>query len=293
MNPSDALVSEVQKRNRLSWNSAIPTLNSHRGGAGHFFREGGSTLDPEERRLLGDVCGKRVLHMLSHSGLNTLSIARLGAEVTGIDLSDEAIAFACDTAADAGIAARFERADVIDWLERTGAARSRLFDVAFASYGVMVWIADPGRWARGVAGILDRGGRLVLLDFHPMAFCFDRDWRHRFDYSSDGEPVEWEGGVDDYVRAATYKTGYVLDGYDEGVTTFENPHPSVIFRWGISHVITAILDAGLRLALFREYPYSYRDPAEQRVRQHPDGRIYPVEGIPCVPLVYALVATRP
>ncbi len=100
--------------NRVSWNAATRAHNSHKGDQARFFREGGSTLRPEEIALLGNVHGLRLVHLLCNSGQDTLSLARLGAIVTGVDISDEAIAFARKLSADAGIPATFERADVFD-----------------------------------------------------------------------------------------------------------------------------------------------------------------------------------
>src|SRR5690349_8269459 len=126
----------LREVNRRSWNAATRAHNSHKGAQARFFREGGSTLRPEELRLLGEVADLRIVHLLCNSGQDTLSIARLGADVTGVDISDEAIAFATRLAAEAGIAARFARADVYDWLEEA-AGREECFDIAYSSYGVV------------------------------------------------------------------------------------------------------------------------------------------------------------
>ncbi|HEU4454755.1 MAG TPA: class I SAM-dependent methyltransferase, partial [Longimicrobium sp.] len=124
---------ELHEQNRLSWNAVIEAHNSHKGDQAAFFLAGGSTLFPEERELLGDLAGRRLVHLQCNAGQDTLSLARLGAEATGVDISDEAIAFAARLSEESGIAARFERADVYDWLEEAGRA-GRRFDAAFSSY---------------------------------------------------------------------------------------------------------------------------------------------------------------
>src|SRR5689334_16683391 len=101
----------LREANRRSWNAATRAHNSHKGDQARYFREGGSTLRPEELGLLGEVAGLRVVHLLCNSGQDTLSIARLGADVTGVDISDEAITFATQLAVEAGIAATFARDD--------------------------------------------------------------------------------------------------------------------------------------------------------------------------------------
>src|SRR5215467_719400 len=108
---SEILQSErtLREANRLSWNAATRAHNSHKGDQARYFREGGSTLRPEELGLLGKVRDLRVVHLLCNSGQDTVSIARLGADVTGVDISDEAIVFATQLAAEAGAAATFVR----------------------------------------------------------------------------------------------------------------------------------------------------------------------------------------
>src|SRR5687768_17297343 len=148
------LVSELHEQNRRSWNYATRAHNAHKGDQAAFLRGGGSTLFPEELELLGDVGGKRVVHLQCNAGQDSLSIAARGAHVTGVDISDEAIGFARTLSAESGIAATFERADVFDWL----ASAAEQFDIAFASYGALCWLSDVPTWARGVARVLAPGG---------------------------------------------------------------------------------------------------------------------------------------
>src|SRR5262249_49283668 len=130
---------ESHEINRRSWNAATVAHNSHKGDQARFFREGGQTLRPEECELLGDLSGKSVLHLQCNAGADTLSLARRGARVTGVDISDEAIAFATKLSADAGIPATFHRADVYDWL-RAAKEQSTTFDIVFSSYGALCWL---------------------------------------------------------------------------------------------------------------------------------------------------------
>ena len=168
---------DLREQNRVSWNAVVGAHDSHRGDLSRFFREGGSTLFREETDLLGELEGRSLVHLQCNSGGDSISLARLGATVTGVDLSDEAVSSARDLAEKTGIRATFERADVYDWLQEA-TREGRLFDVAFASYGVICWLPDLRSWAQGIAGILNPGGRFVLVDFHPAADIFDRDWNH-------------------------------------------------------------------------------------------------------------------
>ena len=109
--------------------------DSHRANLPGFLRDGGSTLFPEEVGLLGDLREKTLLHLQCNSGGDSLSLAWLGARVTGVDISDEAIESAQKLARQAGAQVRFERADLYDWL-RKASREGRRFDAVFASYGV-------------------------------------------------------------------------------------------------------------------------------------------------------------
>src|SRR5262245_7586919 len=173
---AEAATSEARRalheQNRLSWNEATRAHNSHKVDQARFLREGNSKLGPEEIALLGDLTGKSVVHLQCNSGQDTLSMKRLGAtRLLGVDISDEAIDFARRLSADAGTAACFVRADVYDWLAEAARGAER-WDVAFSSFGAIIWLSDLGRWAKGIAAILVPGGRFVTVEFHPIEMMF-------------------------------------------------------------------------------------------------------------------------
>ena len=280
---------DLHEANRLSWNAATAAHNSHKGDQAAFLRAGGSTLFPEELELLGELRGRTLLHLQCNSGQDTLSLARLGAVATGVDISDEAIGFARWLAAESGIPATFERADVYDWLEEAGRA-GRCFDQVFASYGVICWLSDLRAWARGIAGVLAPGGRFVLVEFHPVVAMFDEELRPAYPYSG-GEPVVWEPGVGDYVARSGEG---LLHGatYREGVVDFRNPHRSHEFNWGVGEVVSALLEAGLALEALREYPYSNGCVFWPGMRRAPGRRMLLPEGVPEFPLMFGVAARK-
>lgn len=279
---------ELHEANRLSWNAATVAHNSHKGDQAAFFRANGSTLFPEETTLLGDVKGLALLHLQCNAGQDTLSIARLGAKVTGVDISDEAIAFAAQLSAQSGIPARFERSDVYDYF-RDAAARGERYDIVFCSYGTLCWLSDMSAWARGVSQLLRAGGRFVFIDFHPYAMVFDEAWQLHCDYFDDA-PMP-EAGVGDYV--AQSNDGLVRERYEAGVQDFRNPHPSFEFAWGVGEVITALAQAGLAVERFDEYPYANGWKPFEGMRDIGGRRMAPPEGMPRIPLMYSLVARKP
>ncbi|MCB9762680.1 MAG: methyltransferase domain-containing protein [Alphaproteobacteria bacterium] len=276
---------DLHEANRQSWNAATRAHNSHKGDQAAFFRAGGDTLFPEEVALLGPLDGRRLVHLQCNAGQDSLSLARRGAEVVGVDISDEAIDFARRLSAGSGIPATFERADVFDWLETT----DQRFDLAFSSYGALGWLSDLQTWARGVARVLRPGGRLVVVEFHPVAWTLDRDGMLTYDYF-DEQPIVEAEGVHDYV--ADSGTGLLPMEGSEGVQGFRNPHPTWEFQWSIAEILSAALGAGLQLTAFREYPYSngcrmYADQVMDEAR-----RYHPPPGRPRLPLMFGLVAAR-
>jgi SAM-dependent methyltransferase len=279
----------LREQNRLSWNAAVAAHESHRGDLAGFLREGGSTLFPEERALLGDLAGKRLVHLQCNSGGDSLSLALLGARVTGVDISDEAILYARRLSSRCGIPASFVRADVYDWLE-AAAREGRCFDVVFSSYGVVCWLPDLEAWARGIAAVLETRGRFVLVDFHPVADVFDERWNPAHAYPSGGEPRLLREGVSDYVGESG--GGLTPAGFDEGERGFENPQGCQLFRWGLGEVVTALAAAGLRIIALEEYPYSNGERHFGRMRELPGRRMVPPAEVPAVPLMYGISAEK-
>ena len=275
------------EQNRASWNAAVPAHNRHKGDQAAFLRDGGSTLFPDELALLGPLDGLRIAHVMCNCGQDTLSLAARGAKVTGVDISEVAIAFGERLSADSGIAARFVRSDVLDWLATT----DERFDVVFASYGAFGWIGDLDTLVAGIRRVLEPGGRLVYVEFHPIAFMFDPELVPFDVYASGGQPII-EPGVSDYVQRAG--PGLLHGAPDAKIdeTPFENPHVAHGFAWGIADVVGAVLRSGMRLTRLTELDYSngwkpYRDMTALPGRRWalPPGKVR-------FPLMYTLEAER-
>ncbi len=289
MSADPAVRADLHEANRRSWNAATVAHNSHKGDQAAFLRAGGSTLFPEETELLGDLRGRSLLHLQCNAGQDTLSLARRGARCTGVDISDEAVAFARRLSAESGIQAHFERADVYDWL-RDARGQGRRYDVAFASYGVLAWLSDLRAWARGVADALAPGGRLVLVEFHPVLGMFDTDRSLRYPHSSGGEPLPTAEGIGDYVAESA--DGLVPGGSAGGVEGFRNPHPTYEFTWGLGDVVQATVDAGLRIDVLREWPYANGWKPFDEMAPEPGRRWRLPDGVPALPLMFGLVASK-
>lgn len=280
---------DLHEANRLSWNEATEAHNSHKKDQAAFFLAGGQTLFPEERELLGQISGLEVLHLQCNSGQDSLSLAQMGAKVTGVDISDTAVEFARQLSATSGIPATFYRADVYDWLD-SAATRPKRYDVAFSSYGALPWLSDLNLWAKRIAAVLRPGGRLVLVEFHPFLMVFEDDWTLKYHYFAQGQPMSFEDGIGDYV--ALSGPSLAPSGYLDGTQDFHNPNPCYEFQWSVGEILTAILEAGLQLTQLREYPYMNGARLMHGMVEGEGGRFYPPPGLPSLPLMLGLSATK-
>lgn len=282
---------DLYEENRLSWNAATVQHNKHKGDQAAFFRDGGSTLFAEEIELLGNIEDKYLLHLQCNAGQDSLSIAsQLGADVTGVDISDEAIAFAQKLAEESGITAEFECAELYEWFEDNW----REFDVVFCSYGTLIWLDDLDKWAKGVAAALVKGGRFVIVDFHPLLCILDGamsgDWADACDYMG-GVHYHYELGVGDYVGqqgGETTQTGIKVDDEEP----FENPNPCNEFTWGLGEIVMALVKAGLRLTALKEYGHTNGYKPYPEMIELPGRRFTFDEDMPVMPLMYGIVAVK-
>jgi SAM-dependent methyltransferase len=240
------------------------------------FRAGRCTLRPIEVEELGDVAGKSLLHLQCHFGLDTLSWARRGAQVTGVDFSEEAIALARSLGRELDIPAEFVCSDVYDLPKAlTGA-----FDVVFTSYGVLCWLPDLHRWAAVAAHFLKPGGVLHLAEIHPFAMVLDDrtsgpELRVAYSYFHRPEPLRYEA-------QGTYADRSARVAH---TTSFEWIH-------SLGDVVGAVIGAGLRVEFLHEFPYGICGILPC-MNQGPDGWWRLPEGDGTVPLLFSLKATKP
>ncbi|MDY7095946.1 MAG: class I SAM-dependent methyltransferase [Acidobacteriota bacterium] len=280
----------AHEANRRSWNQATEAHNSHKADQAAFLRGGGSTLFPEEVKLLGELEGQSLLHLLCNCGQDTLSLANHGALVTGVDISDEAVAFARRLSEDSGVPGRFQRSDVFDFLP---AARERgeTYQRIFLSYGALPWVSDLQAFFRGAAELLAPGGRLALVEFHPMVFAFDEARTLQYSYFGDGRWMVEAAGVPDYV--AESGEGLAPSGQQQGVQDFTNPHPTYEFQWSVGQVLTAILEAGLTLKVVQELPYSNGWKMFENMLDVGNRRFALPPEEPQLPLLLSVLAVKP
>lgn len=233
------------------------------------FRGGKSSLKPTELAELGPVDGKRLLHLQCHLGVDTLSWARLGAEVTGVDFSQTAVKEARALAEHCALPARFVCRDVLelDLGER--------FDVVFASYGALCWLRDRRRFAEVVARHLAPGGVFYLIEFHPVVSTFDDDGTPlRFPYFATDEPLRLRP-----------RGSYGAPDADFEHDCFEWPHT-------IADIVTPLVEAGLRIEFLHEFPFSSHG-CFPFLEQESEDRWVVRGAAVAVPLMFSLRAAAP
>lgn len=262
--------------NRRSWDARTPTHFKSRFYDVDGFRAGASSLNSIEIDEMGDVEGKSLLHLQCHFGMDTMSWARQGARVTGVDFSEEAISRARSLSEELGIDAKF----VVSNVYALPDVLDGRFDVVFTSYGVLTWLPDLERWAKVVAHFLEPGGSFHIVDAHPFGSVFYNeddavDLRPFYPYSTRGAgPIASEPGP-------TY-----TDGPDEeyGAT----------FEWGhsVGDILNSLISAGLVIEFFHEHHFSaYR--ALPMMELGDDGWWRLPEGGESVPFLFSLKATKP
>ncbi len=258
------------QQNRKAWNLKTEVhLHAEFYGNEAFLR-GKSSLNPLELEWLGDIRGQSLLHLQCHFGQDSISLSRLGAQVTGVDLSDRAVEVAREMASQLGTDTRFVCSDVYS----LPLVLEEQFDRVFTSYGVIGWLPDLEQWAAVVARFLKPGGCFTIVEFHPVVWMFDEDFqRVAYRYFNSGEIVETQSGT------------YADSGSDIQYTT-------VTWNHSLSEVIGALIRAGLRISRFEEYDASPYNCFRHTV-QTEEGmfRIRHLEDK--IPMLFALEAFKP
>jgi SAM-dependent methyltransferase len=227
--------------NRANWDERAPAHAASPDYALASFLEDPSFLSGVVRfdlPLLGDVGGLRGLHLQCHIGTDTLSLARLGAEMTGLDFSAPALEQARDLAAAAGVAIEYVEADAYDAVEVLGEER---FDLLYTGVGALCWLPSIERWADVVARLLAPGGRLFIREGHPMLSTIA-------DARPDGLLV-----VEDPYFEREQPATYVEEGsYVQTEASFAN-NTTHTWNHGLGETVTALLERGLRITGLAEH----------------------------------------
>jgi len=233
------------------------------------FIEGFNSLNIIELNLLGDLKGKSVLHLQCHFGQDSISLERLGADVTGIDLSDESIKAARELAEKTSSGTEFICCDVYDLPNHL----HKKFDLVFTSYGTIGWLPDLNKWAGIISMFLKPEGKFVFVEFHPFLWMYDNDFKYiSYNYFKDEAILE--------IEQSTYAD-----------TTAEINEQSVSWNHGISEVINSLIRKGMEIGSFEEYNYSPYN-CFNNTEEFEAGKFRIKHLGNKIPMVYSIIATK-
>lgn len=249
--------------NKQAWDKRVQTHVASRFYDVQGFLAGKTSLQEIELNELGDVDGKRLLHLQCHFGLDTLSWARRGAIVTGVDLSSTAIDQANQLKNKTQLDARFVRSDVYTYADIVAGEN----DIVFTSYGAVCWLPCLDRWAHTIDKSLKAGGTFYMVEFHPVY-----DLVTGYSYFHKDQP--------DVEEESTYTEN--SDGETAPVAVWSHP---------LSDVINALLKIGLSIEHVNEFPFSPYNCFEG-MEEEQKGRFFLSRSGQHVPLLYSIKATK-
>lgn len=259
--------------NRRKWDESVPLHVASASYDVPSFLRGTTTLKPLEARELGSVRGESLLHLQCHFGLDTLSWARRGAAVTGVDFSLPAVQAARRLARQAGIKARFIQSNLYDLPD----VLEEQFDIVYTGKGAISWLPDIDGWAQVVARYLGPSGRFFMLEDHPIVEVFPND-----------------AGVTRLEPKISYFTSRALrEEYDGTYATSARMRHRVTYGWihPMYRILSALIDNGLSIERVREYPFSYWR-RYQFMDQDRRGYWHLKENKRLIPLMWSVTARR-
>lgn len=265
-------MNEYFKTNQALWDQKT---NYHRDSEFYDlerFKAGKTSLkEIELDALQNEVAGKSLLHLQCHFGQDTLSWARMGAKVTGIDLSTKSIELARELATELDIDAQFVQSNLYDLPNNLDGQ----YDIVFTSYGTITWLPDLKKWASIINHFLKPGGIFYIAEFHPSFYMFDTETHQAsYEYFNCGKPYmeEMEGTYAD--------------------TNAPIKHKEYFWTHSLAEVISSLLSEGLTLVDFQEFPFSPYDCMPNMEEVEKDRFVYTNPKI-TLPHVFSVKVKKP
>lgn len=226
--------------NKSYWNERVSFHKKSELYQLEKFKQGGNNLHSLEKKELGEIRGKSILHLQCHFGMDSLSLERLGALVTGIDFSEEAIKAAVELRNELGMHTEFILSDVYTLPEKL----NKKFDIVYTSYGVLTWLPDLKRWGNIVSQFLKDEGFFYIAEIHPASMIFDSTpgsskLQVRYPYFNKEDPLTFveQGSYADKLAATVNNTTYE-------------------WIYSLSDIFMSLIKAGLKIEFFHEFPFT-------------------------------------
>lgn len=258
--------------NKANWNERVSIHKKSGLYDLDSFKKGKNKLHSLERNELGDIKGKSVLHLQCHFGMDSLSLEMLGAKVTAVDFSEEAIKAAIELRDELGMKTEFILSDIY---ELSGKLNEK-FDIVYTSYGVLIWLYNLNKWADMIFDFLKVDGFLYIAEVHPASLIFDYNYENEklsvmYPYFNKPEPLE-------FTEPGTYA--------DKNADTINN----TTYEWihSLSDIFSAILSSGLKIQFFHEFNFTVWEQFKG-MKKSEDGYYRFKEDIP---LLFSLKAVK-
>jgi SAM-dependent methyltransferase len=268
-------MSDYLEVNRANWDERAPAHAASPGyGLARFTADPAFLSDTVrfDRARLGDITGQRAVHLQCHIGTDTVSLARLGATVVGLDFSDRSLYEARLLATAAGADIHFVQSDVYAAPDVLGGG----YDLVYTGVGALCWLPDIKRWATTVAALLRPGGRLFIREGHPVLWALGEDsLTLELPYFETDQPMIFDDG----------------DTYVETTAEFTN---TITHEWnhGLGEIVTALLTAGLTITGLTEHTSVPWEALPGRMRQLDGGEWQLADRPERLPHSYTLQAVR-
>jgi 2-polyprenyl-3-methyl-5-hydroxy-6-metoxy-1,4-benzoquinol methylase len=228
-------------------------------------------LNPTQREELGDIAGKRLIHLQCNTGADTISLARMGATVTGVDLVPENIHFARQLAADCGIDdARFIESNVLEIMD----VHHETYDIVYTTEGVLCWLPDLYLWARNIRHLLADDGFLYVMDSHPTFMIWDEEKLPQLviKYPYFIKRADEDGWIGGYASESKQATNYS-------------------WMYTMGEIVTALSQAGLHVEWLHEFDWLYYQLSAEKQAQDAQGNWGYPEHRGKLPYTFSLKAT--
>ncbi len=255
--------------NKKWWNDVTPIHAKSKLYNVAKFKSSKNSLESLEIEEVGKVRGKTMLHLMCHFGMDSLSWAKKGAIVTGVDLSDEAIRLAKKLSKETKVSATFICADMYELPEKL----DQKFDIIFMSYGVLCWISKLKKWAKIIDHFLKEGGMFYIVELHPFTNILSSDFKLIYKYFDKGPYIDDSSGTyTDWsadVKGLTYEWSYT-----------------------ISDVINVLIKEGLNIDYVHEFPFTMYDQFPGFMEKNKKGQYVLKNKKIQIPLLFSLKATK-
>ena len=231
---SDGINKKAEMANQVFWDEIAPIhYKSYDIGK---LKQGKSLIDEIQKKEMGDVKNKSLLHLQCHIGTDSLSWALEGAQVTGVDFSWESIKIANELKKALGLKARFIKSNIYDLPDTL----KEKFDIVYTSQGVLSWLKDIKKWGEITSHYLKPGGIFYIMETHPLLYIFDNDkqgeLKIKYPYFPGEKPTLWDDDTPDY-----------SDG------EYVPKNPTYDWTWPLGKIFTSLIEAGLKIEFLHEY----------------------------------------